>query len=134
MRFPFGAFLVLHGLVHLLYSGQSLRLFELRPGMGWPDDSRAFSRLLGEEATRWLASISYALAALGFVAGGVGIMAGQAWWRSVVVGAAVFSSVMVLLFWDGKMRRLADQGLIALMINTAILVVVLVLKWPELGF
>ena len=29
----FGIFLILHGLVHLLYAGQSSRLFELQPGM-----------------------------------------------------------------------------------------------------
>jgi hypothetical protein len=31
-----GIFFLLHGLVHLLYAGQSLRFFELRPGMTWP--------------------------------------------------------------------------------------------------
>ncbi len=36
LRFIAGAFIVLHGLVHLLYAGQSRRLFELRPGMVWP--------------------------------------------------------------------------------------------------
>jgi hypothetical protein len=29
----FGIFITLHGLVHLLYSGQSVRLFELQTGM-----------------------------------------------------------------------------------------------------
>ena len=33
----FGVFLMLHGLVHLLYLGQSQRFFELQPGMTWPD-------------------------------------------------------------------------------------------------
>jgi len=134
LRFIFGAFIVLHGLVHLLYFGQSRRLFELRPGMVWPDGSWAFSKLLGDEATRWLANISYVLAAIGFAAGGLGILVGQAWWRPVVVISAAFSAVIVLLFWDGKMRKLDDQGLIALLINVAILVAVLILHWPDLGF
>jgi hypothetical protein len=134
LRFIFGAFTVLHGLVHLLYFGQSRRLFELRPGMVWPDGSWAFSKLLGDGATRLLASISYVLAAIGFVAGGIGILVGQAWWRPVVVGSAAFSAVIVLLFWDGKMRKLDDQGLIALLINVAILLAVLILRWPNLGF
>ena len=30
-----GVFLILHGLVHLLFAGQVLRFFELRPGMIW---------------------------------------------------------------------------------------------------
>ena len=134
LRFIFGAFIVLHGLVHLLYFGQSRRLLELRPGMVWPDGSWAFSNLLGDQATRLLASISYMLAAIGFVVGGIGILVGQAWWRPVVVGSAAFSAVIVLLFWNGKMRKLADQGLIALFINMAILVAVLIMQWSGLGF
>ena len=133
-RIIFGVFIVLHGLVHLLYFGQSRRLFELQPGMVWPDGSWAFSRLLGDEATRLLASISYVLAAIGFVAGGTGILISQAWWRPVVVGSAVFSAVIIVLFWDGVVQNLDDKGLIGLLINLAILVALLVLRWPSLGF
>jgi hypothetical protein len=127
-----GLFMVLHGLVHLLYFGQSWRLFELQAGMTWPDGSWAFSRLLGDEGIRWLASISLVLAALGFVAGGIGILAGQDWWRPVVVGSALFSTVIFLLFWNGKMQRLDNQGGIGILINLAILGAVLVLRWPNL--
>jgi hypothetical protein len=134
LRFVFGIFIVLHGLVHLLYFGQSQRLFELRPGMIWPDGSWAFSRLLGDEETRILASISYALAAIGFVAGGTGILVRQTWWRPVVVVSAAFSAVIIILFWDGELQKLDDKGGIALLINIAILVALLVLRWPHLGF
>ena len=47
----------------------------------------------------------------------------------MAAGSAVFSSVVTLPFWDGKLRRLADQGLIALLISTAVLVAVLILRW-----
>jgi hypothetical protein len=127
-------FLALHGLVHLLYLGQSRRLFELQAGMVWPDGSWAFSRLLGDGATRWLATIACGLAAVGFVAGGVGILARQPWWRPVVVGAAALSSVVYILFWNGKMQRLDNQGGIGILINIAILVAVLILRWPNFGF
>jgi hypothetical protein len=129
-----GMFIVLHGLVHLLYAGQSWRLFELQPGMIWPDGAWALSRLLGEEATRWLASLACALAATGFVAGGAAILVRQAWWRPTVVGAAAFSAAIFLLFWDGRLHKLADQGGIALVINSAILAAVLVFEWPDFGF
>ena len=129
-----GVFLVLHGLVHLLYLGQSARLFELQPGMVWPDSSWAFSRLLGDEATRVLASISCGVAAIGFVAGGIGIFVMQAWWRPVVVGSAIFSAVIFILFWDGQAKTLANKGAIGLLINLAILVGLLVLRWLRLGF
>jgi len=128
IRIIFGVFIVLHGLVHLLYFGQSARYFELQPGMVWPDGAWAFSRLLGDETIRILASIFMVLAAIGFVAGGAGILVRQAWWRPVVLGSATFSAVIVVLFWDGTMQKLNDQGAIALLINLAILVAVLVWK------
>jgi hypothetical protein len=134
LQFIFGIFIVLHGLVHLLYFGQSARRFELKPGMVWPDGSWAFSRLLGDEATRNLASISLILAAIGFIAGGIGILVSQSWWRPVVVGAAAFSSVVYILFWNGRMQNLDGQGAVGLLIDLAILVAVLVLGWPPLGF
>jgi hypothetical protein len=129
-----GIFMVLHGLVHLLYFGHSWRLFELQPGMVWPEGSWAFSKLLGDKATRLLASICCVLAAISFVAGGIGIFSQQEWWRPVVVGSAAFSTAIILLFWDGSTQRLAEKGLIALLINAVILIALLVLGWPSLGF
>ncbi len=128
LRFVFGLFIVLHGLVHLLYFGQSWRLFELQPGMVWPEGSWAFSKLLGNGATRLLASISCLLAAIGFVAGGIGILLRQAWWRPVVVVSAAFSAVIFILFWDGERQKLDNKGGIGLLINIAILVAVLILR------
>ena len=65
---------MLHGVVHLLYAGQSWRLFELRPGMVWPDGAWLLSKLLSNKAVRVAASVSLLLAALGFAAGGVGLL------------------------------------------------------------
>ena len=125
-----GILFVLHGLVHLLYVGQSQRLFELRPKMVWPDGSWVFSKLLGDESTRLLASISLVLAALGFLVGGLGLAIQQPWWRPVIVGSATFSILLFFLLWDGKLQALDDKGGVGILINLAILVVVLILKWP----
>jgi hypothetical protein len=134
LRIILGVFVVLHGLVHLLYFGQSARGFELQPGMVWPNGSWAFSRLLGDEAIRNLANVLLILAAVGFAVGGIGILVRQAWWRPVVVGSAAFSAVILFLFWDGEMRNLATKGGGGLLINIAILVALLILRWPSLGF
>ena len=134
LRFIVSVFIVLHGLVHLLYFAHSRRLVELRPEMVWPEGSWAFSKLLGDEATRLLASISYVLAAIGFVAGGTGILLRQDWWRPVVVGSAAFSAGIIILFWDGAMQMLDDKGGIGLLINLAFMVALLILRWPSLGF
>jgi hypothetical protein len=113
-------FIVLHGVVHLLYFGQSQRIFELQPGMVWPEGSWAFSKLLGNERTRLLASIGCGVAALGFVTGAVGILLGQVWWRLVIVAVSAFSTVLFLLFWNGKLRKIHNQGAIGVLINIAI--------------
>ena len=131
MRYVLGIFFVLHGLIHLLYSGQSARRFELKPGMIWPDGSWAFSSLLGNETTRNLASISLVLVAIGLIVGGTGILINQAWWRPVIVGAVAFSSVVFILLWNGRMQNLDGQGVVGIIINMAILLAVLILRWPS---
>jgi hypothetical protein len=123
LSFLSGLFLIAHGLVYLLYAGHARRMFELRPGLSWPDGSWAFSKTLGDEGTRSLVIISYGLVALAFVAGGIGSLAGQGWWRPVVIGAAVTASALILLFWDGKMDMLDAKGGIGLLINLVILAV-----------
>ena len=134
LRLIVGVFMVLHGLVHLLYFGQSARYFELQPGMLWPDGSWTFSRLLGDGTARLLANILLVLAAIGFVASGAGIFVRQAWWRPVVVGAAAFSAAIFILFWDGGLQKLHDKGAIGVLINVAILVAVLMFQWPDFEF
>ncbi len=130
MTIALGVFFILHGLVHLLYAGQSLRFFELRTGLAWPNGSWAFSHLFGDETTRFLSAVSLTLAALGFITGGLGLFLQQAWWRPAAVGAAVFSSVIYLLLWNGKMQILQEQGAIGIIISLAILGIVLRVAWP----
>ena len=128
-----GIFLILHGLVHLLYFGQSARLFELQAGMTWPDGSWAFTRLFGNRATGILASAACILAAIGFTTGSIGLFTIQAWWQPVIVGSAAFSAVIFVLLWDGRLHALANKGLVGILINLAILVALLVFHWPRFG-
>jgi hypothetical protein len=134
LRFLLGGFFILHGMVHLLYAGQALRFFELQPGLAWPQGAWALPRALGEPATRVLAAIGCGLAALGLVASGAGLLASQSWWRPLLAGAAAFSAIIFVLFWNGKMERLPDQGWVAVLINAAIGVVVFLLDWPAFDF
>jgi hypothetical protein len=50
------------------------------------------------------------------------------------VGSGAFSTAIVLLFWNGRMQMLTEQGPMAVLINVAILVALLVLKWPSTKF
>jgi hypothetical protein len=132
IRIVFGVFLVLHGLVHLLYFGQSARYFELQAGLVWPDGSWSFSRLLGDGMIRVLASCLLILAAVGFVSGGIGLFFRQAWFRPLIVGSAVFSTLIYILFWDGGWQNLDGKGGVGILINLAIIAVVLLFQWPNI--
>ena len=130
MQYFLGVFLILHGLVHGLYAGQSARFFELKPGMTWPDGAWAFSKILGDAITRNLASIALLLAAISLAVSGAGILFNQPWWKPVVIGAATLSSVILILLWNGKLQNLDGQGVIGVAINLAISITVLLLRWP----
>jgi hypothetical protein len=130
LRILFGVFLILHGMVHLLYAGQSWRSFELSSGLTWPDGAWLFSRMLGDETTRLFATILLVLAALGLAVSGLGLFFRADWWRTVTTISAVFSSVLYFVMWNGKFERLPDQGGVGTLLNIAVLVLVLVFKWP----
>ena len=133
MTLVFGAFLIAHGLAHLLYVGQSLRLFELRPGLTWPAGSWAFSWLPGDSGARLAAACINALLTAAFVASGVALIFGQAWWQPAALSASGVSAVAIVLMWDGRRRELDAQGAYAILISAAILVAVLVFHWPDVA-
>ena len=126
----FGIFLILHGLVHLLYMGQSIRLFELQPGMVWPDGSAVLSRTIGDEPVRVIAAVLLITAAVGFALGGAGLAFRQEWWRPIILGISVYSSIIYLLLWDGRMKTLNDKVFVGIAINLAILLMILAFRLP----
>ena len=129
-----GVFIILHGLVHMLYFGQSRKFFELQPGMTWPDGSWAFSGFLGNATTRSLASFLLVLSAVIIVIGGIGLLAKWELWCSIVIGGTLLLTVAYLLLWNGKMQRLDNQGFVGILINLAILAALLIFRWPKLDF
>lgn len=132
IRILFGIFVVLHGFVHLLYFGQSARFFEMQPGMVWPDGAWAFSRILGNANTRMLANVVLVLAAVGFVVGGVAVFARQDWWRMVVLSAAIFSTTIYFLLWNGRFENLPNNGWVGILINLILLAAMFIFKWPKI--
>jgi hypothetical protein len=134
LNLALGAVIVLHGLVHLLYFGQSARYFELQPGMVWPDGSWLFARLLSTPTPRGLAGVACLVAAMGLAAGGVGLLFRQAWWRPLALAAAAFSALLYLVFWDGQLRQLDSQGWIGILISVAILATALFAQRVGLTF
>jgi hypothetical protein len=121
VRFLLGTFFVLHGLVHFWYVTLSQRLVEFQPEMGWSGNSWILSNPVGDSFTRLLAGGLFSLAALAFTASGIGVYIQAGWTRPVLIAAAVLSSAVIFLFWDGKAQMLVEKGLLGLLINLAIL-------------
>ncbi|MBN2238628.1 MAG: hypothetical protein JW712_02550 [Dehalococcoidales bacterium] len=128
-----GIFLMLHGLVHLLYFGHSMRFFELSSRMNWPDGARLFSPVFSNETIRNIAANGCVLAAIGFVTGATGLFTHNDWWQIITVISAGISSVLFLSCWDWKCTALANKGIFAILINSAVLLAVLVFNWPAIA-
>ena len=126
MRLALALFLVFHGLVHVLFVGWTLRLFALRPRMTWPDDSWALSRLLGERTTRLFAAAVMTFATAAFVVAGVALLLDQAAWQAATAIAVASSTGGFVLFWNGKLGGLPNQGAFAVLINAALALLVLI--------
>ena len=121
---------ILHGLVHLWYVTMSLRLVEVTAEMGWTGKSWLLSNYLSEGFLRILAAILYILATLGFVAGGVGLLLEQNWFRPLLVAGSAISFVAVLLYWDGAASKLVEKGLIGFLLSLGFFIAVGLLGWP----
>ena len=122
-----GLFIVLHGLVHLWYVVLSQKLVAFQPEMGWTGRSWLLTNVIGDSPTRSMASLLLILATIGMVVSGIGVMARGEWWRPVLIGSTVLSSVTLLLFWDGSTDLIVQKGLLGLVINGAILIAMAVL-------
>lgn len=119
-----GIFLILHGLVHFLYAGQSIRLFELQTGMIWPDASWALSGSLKIEKIRTFAGILCLLAGLVFIVSALGMFVDSPWWVSLTIAGTILSVMVYLLMWNGRMQRLDNQGGIGVLIDLLIVGVI----------
>ncbi len=127
-----GVFILLHGLVHVLYVGHSLGLFDIASRLNWPERSWALAKALPVKSIKRMAAIFMLAAALLFLITGVGLIADRVWWRGVLIATIAVSSLGYLLFWNGKWQRLPDQGLIGVLINIAMLVLATFVQLPTI--
>jgi hypothetical protein len=116
-----GIFLILHGLVHLWYLTLSQGWVEFQPDMGWTGHSWLLSNFLADRVARSLASVLYVLAAVALVVSGVGVLAHAEWVKPLLVISAIFSAVVILVFWDGNTDMIVQKGLLGFIINLVIL-------------
>jgi len=124
IRIVFGVILMLHGLVHLWFVTLAVRWVAFQPDMGWTGRSWLLTPTLGEGPARIVAAVFLSIAAATFVVGGIAVLAQVPWWRPALVLAAILSTVVLLLVWDGGTEMLIQKGLIGVVINVLVLIVV----------
>ncbi len=122
MKIVFVIIIFFHGLVHLLYIGQNKRYFKTQPDLAWPLDSWILSNLFNSNTISLIASISMGLLSLIFIISGFGLFIWQYWWRPSLLCAGIFSSIFYFLLWDGKFKRLHDQGIFGIVVNILLIV------------
>jgi hypothetical protein len=121
LKIAAGIFLILHGLVHGLYAGHSFGVFELQPGLRWPEESWLLRTFFSRRSIRYLGGALLVLAGMGFLGSGAGFLLSAGWWRGLLFLSTGISSGIYVLFWNGHFSQLPDQGLIGLLINSGIL-------------
>jgi hypothetical protein len=120
-----GIFLILHGLVHFWYVVLSFQWVGFQPDMGWTGDSWLFSHLLKDSILRPFAGILFAIAGLLFITSGISVFFNPQWLKTILLISSVFSSLILVLFWDGSAQMIVQKGLIGLIINLVVIAVAL---------
>ncbi|MFW5903110.1 MAG: hypothetical protein ACOC0F_00510 [archaeon] len=115
-----GAFLALHGLVHLWYVVLGQGWVAVEDAMGWNGHSSVLSGSLAEGTILSIATVTYVLVTLGFVVGGLGYALQTDWRSPVLIGAAILSTLMLVTMWDGQFDLLVEKGIVGVAINVAI--------------
>ncbi len=94
--------LVLHGLVHLMGFVAYWPLQEV-PELAYKTVFLGGALELGETGTR-LYSVLWVLAAAGFVAAGVAVLAGRTWGRALLLAVTLLSLALTVLDWSAAFR------------------------------
>ena len=125
----FAILIILHGLAHLWYVTLSLRLVAHTPEMGWSGESWLLTRILGDGGARTVASVLYALACLGLVAAGAGMLMEQHWFRPAMIWSAVLSITAIVLFWDGSGSQVIEKGLLGFVLSGLVIIGLGIFNW-----
>lgn len=123
LKFILGLFLILHGLIHLLYLTLSQDIIT-DPSIHWSRESWLLSSFLSDGLLKQISFILFSASILFFVAAGLLYMTEFKRRRAAVYFSAIFSSMTILIFWNGTLQHLDDQGFVGIIINIAIMIIV----------
>ena len=123
LRLVTGAFLILHGLIHL-GAAVATRPDAYREGLRtfFTTDSR-LPRGQGPLVTHPVGIALFVVATVGFVLAGLVELIGLGAWRVLAVASALDSLLLLILYW----HRLLE---VVVLLNVAILVALLWARWP----
>ena len=124
-RIIIGIFIILHGLVHFLYIAVTQGWLK-ESGMAWNEKSLLLSKLIDETGSNKVALVTYSISIVLFVASGIVYMTEAVWWQKLIIISVIFSSITIVLFWDGIFKNMAEKGFIGVIINMAILTLSLI--------
>ena len=122
-NFTFGLFFILHGLIHLLYLGLS-QDFITDPSIHWSRESWLLSNFLSDGLLKNISLILYSGSILFFLIAGLLYIIEFEKREAVVYFSSIFSTITILIFWDGSLQHLDDQGFVGIMINISIMIIV----------
>ena len=122
-----GVIIILHGLVHLWYVILSFGIVKYQAEMGWTGESWLFSRLLSKSTLDTTAGILFIASLILFVVSGIGVIANLSIYPTILLVSALFSSIVILSFWDGESNLLVQKGVIGLLLNLLIILVTIIL-------
>lgn len=118
-------FLILHGIVFFLYAGQSARLFELKPGMTWPDNSWFMSKVLDIKILRIFTATLCSVFGIAFFLSGILLIFKISFWHNLALYSSIGSIFFYVQMWDGKSANIKDQGGIGILLNLFIVLVLI---------
>lgn len=98
-----GVFLIAHGLVHWVYAAPEPNAPEAEPWSYLTQRWLVTRAGLDKSVALILGIVLIGLITAGFVTSGVGLILSQGWWRVVAIGSAVFSIILLTLFWHNWM-------------------------------
>jgi len=71
-----------------------------------------------------LSGVLFAVAALAFVVSGIVFLAKTSWAQPMIFSSAVFSSLILLLFWDCTLEYIVQKGIIGLLSNIVVILLI----------
>lgn len=115
IRIIFAIFLMLHGLVHLLWFVVSWQLMDV-DGLPYTTTIVSGRVDVGESGIR-VVGLLWALGMIGFVAAGIGLLFAAPWWFTVTIGATVYSLFLSVLGWpDSCWGALIDVAILVILL------------------